>query len=170
MKNIVTKCVLHRVLNLSFMHKPTNAHFWNYDICLLFLAPTCFGSSCDQLQNVLQCKYKENNIILYVFYVISLVPWYLYCAASWIWSQDWSKHVDTKSKRQNICITEQLHKCAFVGLCMNDKFWHLCLFLVFLQSKVLIFSLSLSVSQEETWCHQCETTGIPWEIPSQVSP
>ena len=32
------------------------------------------------------------------------------------------KQVGLNNKRQNIYIAEQLHKCAFVGLCMNNKF------------------------------------------------
>ena len=59
-------------------------------ICLLLLAPTCFGHFCDHLQGVPQYKYQKynknhmkcivkfskilsNGEFYYVFYVISLV-------------------------------------------------------------------------------------------------
>jgi hypothetical protein len=49
-------------VNLSFMHKPTNTHFtMSSCVCLLFLAPACFGHSCDHHQGVRQYKYQEYN-------------------------------------------------------------------------------------------------------------
>ena len=41
-------------VNLSFMRKSTNAHFMMMFscICLLFLASTYFGHSCDHVQSV----------------------------------------------------------------------------------------------------------------------
>ena len=45
---------------------------------------------------------------------------YCYYETTRRWSQEWPKHVVVKNKRQNIYIAEQLHKCAFIGLCMNN--------------------------------------------------
>ena len=42
-----------------------------------------------------------------------------------------------------------------------------CVCLMFSAKHNLYFSFFF---QEETWCHQCKTAGIPREIPSQVSP
>jgi hypothetical protein len=111
------------VSTLSFMYKPTNAHFimWFSYTCLLFLAPACFGHSCDHLRGVTQCKYQKynrnhmkytmepskilfntelENFITY-FVLFLLYFWYLYCVTPWRWSQEWPKHADAENKRRN---------------------------------------------------------------------
>jgi hypothetical protein len=45
---------------------------------------------------------------------------YFMCVMPWRWSQEWPKHVSATSNKTYTA--QQLHKRAFVGLCVNDKF------------------------------------------------
>ena len=51
------------------------------------------------------------------FYVNPIVLQVIVLQTPWRWSQEWPKHVGAKNNRH---VT--LHKCAFVGSCMNNKF------------------------------------------------
>jgi hypothetical protein len=60
------------------MHKPTNARLYICYKCLLFLTPTCFGHSCDHLQDLLQYKYQDYDsyhikYIIEFFKILSII-------------------------------------------------------------------------------------------------
>ena len=60
----------------------------------------------------------ENCIIHFMWFLS--YSCYLYCGTPWKWLHEWPKHVGATNNKTYTA--EQLHKRAFVGLCMNDKF------------------------------------------------